>query len=146
MSTGVFSRVIVPLDGSANAEAAIPVAAKLTGPDGEMILATVADQNLLHTFEDFANSEHIATRDAASRYLESRAVELTDGPEVSTMLDDDPDPAAGLVGLAERLDVDAIVMSSHGRTGVSRWLLGSVTEKVVRAAPCSVVVVRGGST
>jgi nucleotide-binding universal stress UspA family protein len=43
---------------------------------------------------------------------------------------------------AKELDVDLIVMSTHGRRGVSRALLGSVTESVVRSAPCPVLTVR----
>ena len=51
-------------------------------------------------------------------------------------------PAEEIVAMAESLDVDLIVMSTHGRTGLSRFLLGSVAEKVVRHAPCPVLTVR----
>jgi nucleotide-binding universal stress UspA family protein len=47
---------------------------------------------------------------------------------------------------AEELGVDLIVMSTHGRRGVSRALLGSVTEDVVRTAPCPVLTVRAHTT
>ena len=40
---------------------------------------------------------------------------------------------------------DLIVMSTHGRSGFSRWLMGSVTERVLRGAPCPVLAVRGGA-
>jgi nucleotide-binding universal stress UspA family protein len=52
--------------------------------------------------------------------------------------------ARALVRKAEELDADLVVVGTHGRTGVSRLLLGSVTETVVRAARCSVLVVRQG--
>lgn len=51
-------------------------------------------------------------------------------------------PAAEIVRYAERNDVDLIVMATHGRTGLKRLVLGSVAERVVRQAPCSVLVVR----
>ncbi|MFM9106205.1 MAG: universal stress protein, partial [Chloroflexota bacterium] len=51
--------------------------------------------------------------------------------------------ARELVALAGRGDL--LVMSSHGRTGPARWLLGSVAEEVVRQAPCPVLLVRAGA-
>jgi nucleotide-binding universal stress UspA family protein len=50
------------------------------------------------------------------------------------------DPAATICRVAEELPADVIVMGSHGRTGVKRMLLGSVSEHVVRHAPCPVLV------
>jgi nucleotide-binding universal stress UspA family protein len=52
------------------------------------------------------------------------------------------EPAKALVEAAERLGVDAIVMASHGRSGLARTLLGSVSEAVLRHAHEPVVVVR----
>lgn len=51
-------------------------------------------------------------------------------------------PARSIVAYAEEENVDYVVMGSHGRSGVSRVLLGSVAESVVRRAPCPVLVVR----
>jgi len=48
------------------------------------------------------------------------------------------DPAGEIVKLAEQEHVDMIVMGTHGRTGFSRMLMGSVAEQVVRRAPCPV--------
>jgi nucleotide-binding universal stress UspA family protein len=55
----------------------------------------------------------------------------------------DGDPAASIVHAASELDADLVVVGATGATALRRALLGSVTEKVVRAAPCSVLVVRG---
>ena len=52
------------------------------------------------------------------------------------------DPATELVSHATEAGVDLIVMGTHGRTGVERLLMGSVAEKVLRDAPCSVLVVK----
>lgn len=51
-------------------------------------------------------------------------------------------PAATIVEFARERGVDLIVVGSHGRTGVSRLMMGSVAEHVVRTAPCAVLVVR----
>ena len=50
-------------------------------------------------------------------------------------------PYAAIVQGAKNLGASMIVMGTHGHTGVSRWLLGSVTERVVRMAPCPVLTV-----
>jgi nucleotide-binding universal stress UspA family protein len=52
------------------------------------------------------------------------------------------DPATEIVNYASDANVDLIVMGTHGRTGVERLLMGSVAEKVMRDAPCSVLVVK----
>jgi nucleotide-binding universal stress UspA family protein len=51
-------------------------------------------------------------------------------------------PWQGIVGLAEKEEVNLIVMGTHGRTGVLRMLMGSVAEAVVRHAPCPVLTIR----
>ncbi|MFQ5530430.1 MAG: universal stress protein, partial [Gemmatimonadota bacterium] len=64
-------------------------------------------------------------------------------PDVSTdvkvIFDDDP--AHTIVAFASEQPIDLIVMATHGRTGVGRWLMGSVTSKVLRASSVPVVVV-----
>lgn len=52
------------------------------------------------------------------------------------------DPATEIVRYAHDAGFDLIVMGTHGRTGVERQLMGSVAEKVLREAPCSVLVVK----
>ncbi|WP_435194319.1 universal stress protein [Natronomonas sp. EA1] len=78
---------------------------------------------------------------------EERAVELFDeltsdlDREVETAIEMGP-PARTIVNYADEAGIDLIVMGSHGRSGVSRVLLGSVAEAVVRRAGCPVLVVR----
>jgi len=52
-------------------------------------------------------------------------------------------PSYVIVEMAKRLSADLIIMSTHGRTGLSHLLIGSVAEKVVRSATCPVLTVRG---
>lgn len=56
------------------------------------------------------------------------------------------DPATEIVGMADLLKCDVIVMGTHGRTGLSRLLMGSVAEHVLRHSPCPVVTIRSGMT
>ena len=53
------------------------------------------------------------------------------------------DPAEEIIRFAAENEVDSIVMGTHGRTGLTHALMGSVAEKVVRMAPCPVLVTRG---
>ncbi|MGE5215691.1 MAG: universal stress protein [Chloroflexota bacterium] len=53
-------------------------------------------------------------------------------------------PYGAIVSCAENEQIDLIVISSHGRTGLSRMLIGSVTDKVLRGAPCPILVVPSG--
>ncbi len=52
------------------------------------------------------------------------------------------DPSTQIVDYAKEIEADLIVMPSHGRKGVSRFLLGSVAERVVRLSPCPVLVLK----
>lgn len=52
-------------------------------------------------------------------------------------------PAEEIVGFAEKEQTELIVISSHARKGFDRWLIGSTAERVVRLAPCPVLVLRG---
>jgi nucleotide-binding universal stress UspA family protein len=52
------------------------------------------------------------------------------------------DPAEAIVSFAEKNPCDIIVMASHGRSGVSRWAVGSVADKVFRASTVPVLLVK----
>jgi len=61
--------------------------------------------------------------------------------EAQTLVEVGP-AAEGIIEAAKEKDADLIVMTTHGRTGLSHALMGSVTEKVVRQAPCPVLTIR----
>lgn len=81
-------------------------------------------------------------REGAEELFErARGIAAGHGGELETATDLGP-PARVIVEFAAEHGVDGIVMGSHGRDGLSRVLLGSVAETVVRRAPCPVTVVR----
>ena len=53
------------------------------------------------------------------------------------------DPGSEIVSFANEVNANMIIMPSHGRTGISRLLIGSVAERVLRLASCPVLVLRG---
>lgn len=85
---------------------------------------------------------HAALRTLAGEDIAHLIAEEIKGQVPVDSFTDVGNPAPLIVGLAERLGADVIVISTHGRTGFKHALLGSVTEQVVRHAPCPVLVVR----
>jgi nucleotide-binding universal stress UspA family protein len=79
---------------------------------------------------------------AMTKRLEAMRVSQLEGVPSEALLERDKSPVAGLCDYASNRRVDLMVLGTHGRTGLARFLLGSVAERVVRHAPCSVLVVR----
>jgi nucleotide-binding universal stress UspA family protein len=125
MSERPVQQILVATDFSDSAEAAFGVAVPYAR-------ALHARLHLLHIFsaEEIAVTQLLA--DAAARA----------GPDVPvTVAGAGGDPAEEILRYAARYPIDLIVVGTHGRTGVSRLLLGSVAERVVRGARCPVLVV-----
>lgn len=139
----MFQRILVPLDGSALAEQALPVAARLArAVAGEVVLAHMVFTPRAYQYYDVAEAEVKEARD----YLEalSSSEELAgDGTRVAVTVSI-AHPASGLLSLIESQQIDLVVMSSHGYTGFKRWALGSVAEKVARHSPVPVLLLRKG--
>lgn len=129
--------ILVPLDGSELAEQALPIAVRLARATGaELLLVRVLPQPLddpmgrrLHPNGARPYLERLACREEGIR----ARVFLPKGA-----------PREQIIRLARRYEVDLIVMTTHGRTGLQRWLMGSVAERVVRASPCPVLLLRSG--
>lgn len=135
-------RFLVPLDGSKLAEQAFEVAADMAQTHGgEIELFTVLDTVVANGFTDFADSEHMAITEAVDAYMKSVTAERADVPITGQHVVSAPNVAEAIVRFAYANDIDMIVMASHGRSGLGRWLLGSVAEKVVRSADMPVLVV-----
>ncbi len=81
-------------------------------------------------------------KDTAHRQLKETAATLEgSGKRVTTEVRED-EPASGLIEAAQTWHADLLVVGSQGLTGIDRFLLGSVSEKAMRHAPCSVLVVK----
>ena len=113
---GDMTTVIVPLDGSLDAEAALPYARTLAGPDGRLVLLT----SVWH-------DEPPAPR----QYHEHRALRLAVEPVESRVVLDRK-PSEAILELAASLPGALVCMATHGRGGIGRALLGSTAEAVVR--------------
>jgi nucleotide-binding universal stress UspA family protein len=135
-------KVLVPLDGSPVAEAALPVATDLVkqNPGATVTLLRAAEAPTLPGADPVA-PQVMAVREAED-YLETVARRLVrDGVKVKTSVWYGP-PASSIVEAAEAGKVDLIVMNSHGRTGLGRLVLGSVAESVLRGTRTPILLLR----
>lgn len=129
-----LERIFVPLDGSEVAEIALKQAADLARAHKSKIIVY---QGILNRSDssDIAQTEVLA----AKEYL-GKAAEKLAGIDVE-MAVHESGHRPEIVERADHHDADMIVMGSHGRSGVSRWVLGSVAERVVQHSNCPVFVV-----
>ncbi len=144
----MYRKVMVPLDGSRTAECALPhMQAVVTGCGvADVVLLRVigplpAPGYVVITEHDRARleAEHGAE---AARYLETIAKRLADeGLSVDTDTAEG-DATESIVDYADKHGVDLIVMATHGRTGIGRFMMGSVAERVVRHSNVPILLVR----
>ena len=142
-----YRHILLPLDGSETAEAALPDAASVAASNGARVtLLHVVPPALAEIYAAAqtipVDQEEGAGRDAAHRYLDSvrrklRAVGIDTHTAVTI-----GDAADAVLAYADEENVDLIAMATHGRSGWKRWVLGSVAEKVLRAASQPVLLVR----
>ncbi len=149
----MFKKILVPVDGSELAEQALEPALALAADTGGRIFllrVPILSTSLTAVHAEFGTALPIETslkevRDDAQTYLNELA-EQHQRPDVKlTPLVVEGDVAGTIVDTAVAHDVDLILMSTHGYSGVTRWLLGSIAEKVLRSAPRPVLIVRSAA-
>jgi nucleotide-binding universal stress UspA family protein len=139
--------LVVPLDGSGLADAALPFAGELAVALGARIalVAVVPRPGQLvagqgGAITTYVGAEHAALEAEARAYLEAQAGRLRDVAVVEMVVRHGA-AAAEIVEAAEQRAAAAVVMTTHGRTGPVRSLLGSVAGAVLRGTTVPVVVV-----
>ena len=142
----MYRKILVPLDGSKVAEGVLPHAKELAYSEGaELILLNVgANPALDFVFSDpgLAQSAVQEQEEHSKKYMTEIESQLkAAGFKTSTILRVGA-VADVILGVAEELQVDVIAMSTHGRTGPARWLLGSVAERVVHNSKVPVLLIR----
>jgi nucleotide-binding universal stress UspA family protein len=144
-----YRRILVGTDFSTAAERAFPIARALARRDDATLLLAHAFDTATLAYQGKGPPE-IPVETLAEGELESRLEQalldtlhthFPDIPRAETRLRLDGSPAHALVQIAERERADLIVLSTHGRTGLGHMLIGSVAERVVRHAPCSVLAI-----
>ena len=143
----MYERILTPVDGSLLAEAVLPYVRLLAeGLEARVELLRVVEP-MRHEFTDQRHGLHLdrfvdAMRVQARSYLDELALTLSkEGLSVSTHLREG-NVAPIIVAEAQAQPGTLLAMSTHGRSGVARWLLGSVTDKVLRASDTPLLIVR----
>lgn len=134
----MYKKILVPLDGSELAETVLPhIEAIALAPEAEVVLLRVLPATgVLPTTAE-------AERNAARESLERAKKRLQEkGIEARITIRHGEDAAVEITDYAEVNDVDLIAMSTHGRSGVSRWIFGSVAEKVLRGTNKPILLIR----
>jgi nucleotide-binding universal stress UspA family protein len=145
---GLIKKILVPLDGSEIGAAAIPyVEALAAALQAEIVLfqAIVLTEmpslygNATYSISPSGLEE---MKNSAQAYLERIAWPLKEKGLKTSVAIQWASPADAIVDYAQANDIDLIAMSTHGRTGIGRWVFGSVTDKVLHAGAAAVLVVR----
>ncbi len=145
----MYNRILLPLDGSAIAEQALPHAIAL-------VERFQAELIILRTFEplaekigmmgDLVKRAEDVTRAIAEKYIENISASVQErGIRVKSIIIEGR-PHSEIVRFAETEQVDLIVISTHGQSGLTRWLMGSVADRVARGVSVPVLLVRSQET
>lgn len=142
-------RILVPLDGSSLAEKALAGAIDLAKSTGAEIWLMQSVEFPEYWGEEYAGMHAVPSmisteeQEAAAReYLLHVAEGLVEAKLPTQIVVTTGHAASAISDVVADNDIDLIVMSTHGRSGLSRWVFGSVAEKVVRLAECPVLLIR----
>jgi nucleotide-binding universal stress UspA family protein len=149
-----YSKIMVTLDGSAFAAQALPHARSLAEKyDAELILFQAVTETEPSQLEGMAldlsgihepapNSGRAKATLDTVKALQNQARQFAaEGIRVTPVVQSGS-AAESIIDYASAEGVDLIVMSTHGRSGIQRWVYGSVADKVLRGATCPVLLVR----
>lgn len=140
----MLSKLLIPVDGSTCAEDAARYGLRLAHRVGaSVVLANVAYVQRIHGMQDLDSERepYLARGRQLLEDYERRAQKY--GVPVTTRLVQDAKIGDAIVKIAQEDGCDVILMGTHGREGLGRFLLGSVAERVTRASSVPVMLVRG---
>jgi nucleotide-binding universal stress UspA family protein len=139
----MYEKLLVPLDGSQLSEVALPYAEELAGRLGSRVdllwvseTTNIVDQ---HNSQFYLKNKADAIKEIIKLF--AKESDRSQEPQVINVLDTGH-PAEKIIEYAEKEDVGMVIMSTHGRSGVLRWTLGSVADKVVRGTRKPVMLIR----
>lgn len=137
-------KVLVPVDDSPRARDALQSVLSENGDDEIVLLYVVDPIDVIYVTEPSVWNDRMIDRRherAEVLFSELEAEATRAGRAVRTVIEHG-DPSRMIISYTETHDVDRIVLGSHGRSGLSRVLLGSVAETVARRSPVPVTIVR----
>lgn len=143
-----IKRVLFTTDFSQAANTALPHALKIAQQYGANITILHVATPYAHELSKPEYQYHYLDQGNYEKYVDESMSELfqTIGSpqEINTTITRDRSSASGILSFIEQNGIDLIVMGTHGRSAIAHFLLGSVSEKIVRYAPCPVLTVAQG--
>lgn len=141
----MYRRIVVPLDGSPLAEQVLPHVTEVARDrSGQVHLLSVAPPGRGEAKPTGAPEEREGTGGELAAYLDSVAEGLAaTGADVHVHVRVGRQ-ADEILAFAGQIDADLVAMSTHGRSGIGRWVFGSVADRVLRRSTCPVLLVRAG--
>jgi nucleotide-binding universal stress UspA family protein len=140
----MFRKILVPLDGSGFSEAVLPMVKDIAEPGAEIDVLRVATLQMPYYAETPLNYQDLFERDRREclTYADAVAASLRQEGLNARSFVEEGLAADTILNFADRGQIDLIAMATHGQTGLTRWLLGSVADKVSHAAHVPVLLVR----
>lgn len=146
----MYQRIMVAIDGSATAELGLKEAIRLARDQkAQLAIIHVIDVVIAYGAGQWVGGYVEDTRKFSQQVVaQARKLAQDAGiePEIQTpeIVTSGYHVADTVAQLAREWKADLLVVGTHGRRGVSRMLIGSVAERIVRVAPCPLLLVRGG--
>jgi len=135
---GIFKRILAPTDLSDLSATGVRYATQLARDVGaELIIFNVMTLDETNTVDKHDLERHRTNLD---RFVSDKVADVGGNIQIRKIVDAG-DAYGAILDCADNEHVDLIIMSSHGRSGLSRMLIGSLTDKLLRAASCPVLVV-----
>jgi nucleotide-binding universal stress UspA family protein len=136
----MYSRILVPLDGSYLSERAIKPALEIAQRrKAKLFLCRSHEPTILSpAAKGFVNQNelHQKEKEDIETYLKSQLPSEYDNCETAILTGE---AAEAVLSFAEKESIELIVLTTHGDSGFGRWLLGSVAERITRHSPCPVL-------
>ena len=142
-----INRILCPVDFSDESKDTLQYAIEFARNSGaEIVLLNVLPSESMYSYDTYVVPMSVleSTRKSAEEELDKLALKVKSELVNSKIITEiaDGNPADSITESPKRNETDLIIMSSHGRTGISRLLLGSVAELVLREAHCPVMVIK----
>lgn len=142
----MYRRILVPLDGSTHAELALDVAVAIARKCGaKLVLMRVAGHPVTHFYVEATDVVAVPSDDSVEHcaaYLAEVTRRLeADGLDADYVIGEGM-AADEILRQSATLEADLIVIATHGRSGLGRWMLGSVADRVTQGASVPVLIVR----
>ncbi|MBN1374666.1 MAG: universal stress protein [Dehalococcoidia bacterium] len=146
--------VVVPLDGSPVAESVLPhlkgLRLQLPGNRLDVVLMRVCEifsppitypPPMSMSWDEYLAHEKARCKEICSNYLSEVSGKLAKNRLAVRTEVPEGNPAEKIIGYVKDNSVDLVIMSTHGRTGISKWAFGSIAEKVLKGAACPILLI-----